>query len=83
VCLKAFLAAEWRSQLGGDDSAIGPFVDATMADAPDGPLGDPVKFWRAAWDARFRTPRAASGGSRTGDTMAAARSVLAEIEGRK
>jgi hypothetical protein len=52
-------------------------VDAVIAESPDGPLGDPVKFWRAAWDAKFRV-KTAHGGSRTGDTMAAARSLLRE-----
>lgn len=76
LCVPGFLAAEWRAQCGGDEATITAFVDDEIAHLPAGPVGDPVKFWRGRWDARFRAKTA--GGSRTGDTVAAARALLKE-----
>lgn len=55
VCLPRFLGEQWRAQLGGDrvsaDAEIRAFVDRVLAKT-SGPVGaDPLKFWRAQWEA--------------------------------
>ena len=77
LCLPGFLYTEWLSQCGGDPATIAPFVDLELSMLPLGPVGDPVKFWRGKWDARFRTPEPSQTGS-TASTMAAARQVMKE-----
>jgi hypothetical protein len=60
VCLPAFLYREFVRLKGGPEDAARQDVDTwalgiVQALSDDEPLGDPIKFWRARWEARFPT----------------------------
>jgi len=65
LCVAPFVASEWAGQCGGDTTAVDRFIAETLRATPEGPQGDPVKFWRARWDVRHRAPVATTKGSRT------------------
>jgi hypothetical protein len=65
LCIPRFVADEWLGQCAGDAALVGQFIDATLQATPEGPQGDPVKFWRAQWDVKHRTPMASTKGART------------------
>ena len=56
LCIPSFLSAEWIAQSadGVAPSALETWlrnwINATVEALPPGPVGDAVKFWRAAWD---------------------------------
>lgn len=70
VCVPAFLGLDWESQCGGDSAYVRAFI-ADVCRGITGPVGDdPLKFWRAQWQAKHgssvpREPR--SNGERTVD----------------
>ena len=83
ACIPAFLGQEWIDQTGGANALgyVAAFVSDEVHHAPAGPLGDPVKWWRARWDAKHRQAASHSKSSRTVD---AARRVAERLiaEGR-
>jgi hypothetical protein len=82
LCVPSWLGLEWAQQFADPVEAeadIRGFVVDTLARLPDGPVGDePKAFWRAAWKARHGSASASRAGSRTGDTVDAAREFLRE-----
>jgi uncharacterized protein YdaU (DUF1376 family) len=69
VCVPGFLVEAWRRQFGDDmhgaDAAIRAFVVDEVARLAPGPIGDePLRFWRAAWQARHGS-QAPAGASAT------------------
>lgn len=54
LCVPGFLGAEWLGQCSGDTSQVDAFIAGVLKFTPAGPQGDPVKWWRAQWDAKFR-----------------------------
>jgi hypothetical protein len=61
LCIPGFLLEQWRAQMDPDQRAaesawraITAFISETVASLPAGPLGEPLKVWRNAWDVRFR-----------------------------
>lgn len=82
LCVPAFLASSWVQQLrhsGGDpDAEIRTLVVENLANA-HGPIGDPVAFWRGAWESRYGTPqRPKPGTSKVSRSLAAGRELIAE-----
>lgn len=81
VCVPAWLGREWLQQFADQaegERVIAAVVEATVRDLPDGPIGDePKVFWRAVWKA-VHGSKASRGGSRTGDSVDAARAFMAE-----
>ena len=57
LCIPAFVGQEWLDQCAGRVELVAQFVSDVVRSVPEGqPIGDPVKFWRAKWDAAHRQP---------------------------
>jgi hypothetical protein len=91
LCVPAFLVGQWRAnlrQITEDereiDAGIRQLVREELA-RHAGVIGDdPLKFWRAAWEAKHGSQRPATGSthSRTGDTVQAGKASLEKRVGR-
>ena len=58
LCIPAFLGQEWVDQVGSAGvEYVAQFVADVVHGTPDGPVGDPLKFWRSAWDAKHRAAK--------------------------
>jgi hypothetical protein len=83
LCVPRFVADEWLGQCSGDAAMVGQFIDTTLTFTPNGPQGDPAKWWRAQWDVKHRVPLASTKGSRTiaaGNRLQAQLDAGAEID---
>lgn len=89
MCVPAFLAAQWRAQLGTtpDDAyaSIRGVVERALSRLPPGGIGDdPLKFWRAAWTAEHGSQAPVpmvTGTTKVGRTLLAAKAAMERAGG--
>lgn len=84
ICIPAFLGNQWLDQLKDDPvsvETVARFVASALHGIPAGPIGDePLKFWRAQWQAAHGTMAPANGPISKGEkTMQAFRRVAAKM----
>lgn len=80
LCIPGFLGGQWTGQAG--DAAVATFIRFTLASTPEGPVGDPLVFWRDKWQIAHGQASTRRTGARTDDTIAAARASLEDRLGR-